>query len=1159
MAENPIKYSDLVQPDSSISDLIAQLEQLNSTYSETLKSLKDDAASLKTGLTGVSGATAQHREKIKESTVEADKLAKAQSDLQKSYMENAKQLASLKAMQQEQNNINKLTAKMNLAVKGSYDELSAKYSLIKIRLNGMSQEQRSATESGRALVAESNAIYQKMKELQAETGKTTLNVGNYEQATVSLKQELKNITAEMARMKLAGEDNSKAYRDMIQRAGDLKDAMTDAKNEIKNAASDTSTLDSVLSTAGAASGGFSVVTGSMELFGASSKSTEEAQKALQSTIAITTGIQAVQNAVQKDSAMMMGVSKIQSYALSKAEAYRRLISIQGTAATVGATVAQRIFNAVAAANPYVLLAMALITVVGALLLFSSGAKSASEKQKELNDLQKNYIELLGIESDRLQQQGKDRVEQLEKELSLAKARNASNSEIGKIEAELMAQKKKNHAQMVGFYGQEIDDLDKNREKLIEYKKELIRLKDAKAMGESKVKVDLELNGNITKAKVDDAIEAIQGKIDNYGSVIEIATQIKTEGNDLDVQAAEQREKQIQQWKDAKKQEIDLTRKAEDVKISLIENGFAQQKAQINANYQRSVADLKWQLANDKNLTAKGRQEINNTIVLLAKKKDQDLRDLSIKMSAEDRAALRNSQDLELAAMKEGYAKRFEQVNLEYTRQIEDIKVRLATERGLTKAQREQLNQDIITLEKAQGQAILSLKADINIEQLNLEKEAIDMRLQATQEGSEEEIRLTLQSLEKQRQIELANNAKLPAELKQNEVDINKKWDAVILKQSMDMHQRRAMMLYDQQASLEQSEFDLLMKSESQKTKYKLEAERERLKKLLELQKSGQIKMTDQEVKTMQNTIAKLDQEITKIDNGKGKDIYDLFGLSLDDDAKEAINTSVDYAMQAVNTFVQAKIDAADKAVDAANKEVDASQKKLDAEVEARSNGYASNVTMAQKELELSKKNQEKALKEKEKWSKAQRAIDTITQTSSLITASAQIWASLSGIPIIGTGLAIAALAVMWGSFAYSKIQAAQATKQSYGEGGLEILQGGSHASGNDIPIGMTPDGKDRRAEGGEAMAIINKKNTRRYAKLLPGLIDSLNKGTFERKYGKAFEIGGMSLSFVNNGSDLRDLENNVKEIREQGERRYYVDGSGKTIMVYKNLRIVYGN
>ena len=1159
MAENPIKYSDLVQPDTSISDLIAQLEQLNSTYSETLKNLKNDASGVKASLSGVSGATAQHREKIKETTIEADRLAKAQADLQKSYMDNAKQLSSLKAMQQEQNNINKLTAKMNLAVKGSYDELSAKYGLIKIRLNAMSQEQRSATESGRALVAESNAIYQKMKELQSETGKTTLNVGNYEQATVSLRQELKNITMEMARMKLAGEDNSKAYRDMMARAGDLKDAMTDAKNEIKNTASDTSNLDSVLSAAGAASGGFAVITGSMELFGASSKDTEEAQKALQSTIAITTGIQAVQNAVQKDSAMMLGVAKIQSYALSKAEAYRRLISIQGTAATVGATIAQRVFNTVAAANPYVLLAMALITVVGALILFSSGTKSASEKQKELNDLQKNYIELLGVESDRLQQQGKDRVEQLEKELSLAKARNAGNAEIGKIEAELMAQKKKNHNQMLGFYGTEVAELDKNREKLIEYKKELIRLKDAKAMGESKVKVDLELNGNITKAKVDDAIDAIQGKIDNYGSVIEIATQIKNEGNDLDVADAERREKQVQQWKDAKKQEVDLTRKAEDVKISLIENAFAQQKAQINANYQRSVADLKWQLANDKNITAKGRQEINNTIVLLSKKKDQDLKDLAIKMSAEDRAMLRTSQDLELAAMEEGYAKRFAQTNMEYNRQIEDIKVRLATERGLTKAQREQLNADILTLERAQGQAITRLKADINIEQLNLEKDAIDMRLQATQEGSEEEIRLTLQSLEKQRQIELANNAKLPAELKQSEADINKKWDAAILKQSMDMHQRRAMMLYDQQAALNQSEFDLLMTSESQKTKYKLEAERDRLKKLLELQKSGQIKMTDQEVKTMQNTIAKLDQEIQKVDNGKGKDIYDLFGLSLDDDAKEAINTSVDYAMQAVNTFVQAKIDAADKAVDAANKEVDASQKKLDAEVEARSNGYASNVTMAQKELELSKKNQEKALKEKEKWSKAQIAIDTITQTSSLITASAQIWASLSGIPIIGTGLAIAALAVMWGSFAYSKIQAAQATKQSYGEGGLEILQGGSHASGNDIPIGTTADGRDRRAEGGEAMAIINKRNTKRYAKILPGLIDSLNKGTFERKYGKAFEIGGMTLSFVNNGSDLKELESNVKEIREQGQRRYYVDGSGKTIMVYKNLRIVYGN
>ena len=103
---------------------------------------------------------------------------------------------------------------------------------------------------------------------------------------------------------------------------------------------------------------------------------------------------------------------------------------------------------------------------------------------------------------------------------------------------------------------------------------------------------------------------------------------------------------------------------------------------------------------------------------------------------------------------------------------------------------------------------------------------------------------------------------------------------------------------------------------------------------------------------------------------------------------------------------------------------------MDAEIEARNNGYANNVVQAQKELELEKAKQQKAIEEKQKAQKAQLAIDTITQASSLITASANIWSSLSGIPVVGVGLAVAALATMWGSFLASKAKAAQVTKES---------------------------------------------------------------------------------------------------------------------------------
>ena len=89
---------------------------------------------------------------------------------------------------------------------------------------------------------------------------------------------------------------------------------------------------------------------------------------------------------------------------------------------------------------------------------------------------------------------------------------------------------------------------------------------------------------------------------------------------------------------------------------------------------------------------------------------------------------------------------------------------------------------------------------------------------------------------------------------------------------------------------------------------------------------------------------------------------------------------------------------------------------------------------------------------------------------------------------------------MWGSFAIAKVKAHQVTKKSqqYGEGGLEILNGGSHASGNDIPIGMTKDGKQRKAEGGEALAIISKSKTRKYKTILPDIVKSLNKGFLKK-------------------------------------------------------------
>lgn len=1153
---NPIKYSDLVSPDDSITKLINQLDQLSDAYMNTLKNIKSEAITVKAALEGVSGATENGRKTIRGASADTDKLTRAAKDLAFAESENAKRLAELKQAQKEANELNKLTTRLNQSAEGSYNRLSAQYSINKIYLNNMTVEEREATEEGRKLVAETKAIYEEMKRLQESTGKTSLNVGNYSDAAKGLTTQIENQTKQLALLRLEGKQGTAEYQQLSKETAILRDAVKDATAEITRMASDTSNLDAVLSFAAGASGGFAAFTGAMELFGSESEEVQEAQKKLQAAIAITTGVQAIQNAVQKQSAIMLGISRLQMAALSKAQVYNRLVTMQGTKATLAATIAQKAFNLIAAANPYVLLALALVTVVGALVLFASNTDKSAKNQQKLNEAQKVWLDYLETEATEMNRVSNERVAQLNRELNIAKARNASLSETRKIEDEILAERTKAHNKSVGFYGQELDDLEANRAKLKQLNDMLVQLNNAKARGDKKVYIDVDLDGKIDKVKVDEAIEAVQGQIDNTGRAVDIAVNLKTEGADLDAERKIQAAQRQQENRNNAKAETDILRKAEDARIALIKNTFDQQRAQRQAANARAIADIQLQLRTETNLTVKARKALNDQIVLLREQLAVDMVDIANQQRAAELSAQRATQDAQIALMAEGAEKQREQLRVEYERQIQDINTRLETERGLTEAQvAELLNQQLL-LQQQYAKSLGELNDQITIDQMQAAADRTQLQLDAAREGSQEEINLRIQLLQQQRAIELAQNRQLAEDVRQSEADINAKYDAEVLKQTTELNRQRALMLFDQTQALEASEFDLIRNSEERKTRFRLAQEKARLQKILELNKAAGVKMTDAEVKTIENTIAKIDQEIEKSKGDeRGNDIYGLFGLNLDDDQKEAISTSVSFAIEQLNSFLDAKVQAADAAVSAADKEVDASQRRLDAELEARANGYANNVAMAQKELDQAKKNQEKALKEQQKAQKAQQAIQTIQQIGNLVTASALIWSQL------GFPFAIPAIAIMWGSFAASKIKAAQLSKsanaggsESYGDGTVEMLAGGSHQSGDDVDLGTKPDGTRRRAEGGEFFAVINKRNSRRFRRIIPDVINSLNRGTFAQKYLNAYNTDGINVTVQqNNAPDLRDLKDDVREIKEQNRRRRYVDGNGNVIEVYKNL------
>ena len=139
--------------------------------------------------------------------------------------------------------------------------------------------------------------------------------------------------------------------------------------------------------------------------------------------------------------------------------------------------------------------------------------------------------------------------------------------------------------------------------------------------------------------------------------------------------------------------------------------------------------------------------------------------------------------------------------------------------------------------------------------------------------------------------------------------------------------------------------------------------------------------------------------------------------------------------------------------------------------------------------------------------------------------------------MLGMAAAVAAIATMWGSFAAAKLKAAQVTRsEQYGEGTVELLEGGSHASGHDIDLGTKKDGTRRRAEGGEFFAVINKKNSRKFRDVIPDVINSFNDGTFAERYRKAnASLAGAAVGMVVEGTDVSGLERDVAAIRRQGD------------------------
>ncbi|MGI4735046.1 MAG: tape measure protein [Janthinobacterium lividum] len=202
-------------------------------------------------------------------------------------------------------------------------------------------------------------------------------------------------------------------------------------------------------------------------------------------------------------------------------------------------------------------------------------------------------------------------------------------------------------------------------------------------------------------------------------------------------------------------------------------------------------------------------------------------------------------------------------------------------------------------------------------------------------------------------------------------------------------------------------------------------------------------------------VVKLKNDITDMGNTlnglKKKDnefnIYKfIFGNNYTDGRAKAAQEVIDTVVNTLGQTLEAEQQAAAQRVQIANQNIQTLSQQLAAEVELHQAGSASNIKGLQDQIAEEKTARREALEEQRTAAKEKVLLDTATQISSLITASAEIFAAFAPIPIFGIPLAIGAIAIMTGAFAAAKISA----YQQAGNIGAGYFKGGYTGGNGDI-------------------------------------------------------------------------------------------------------------
>lgn len=116
--------------------------------------------------------------------------------------------------------------------------------------------------------------------------------------------------------------------------------------------------------------------------------------------------------------------------------------------------------------------------------------------------------------------------------------------------------------------------------------------------------------------------------------------------------------------------------------------------------------------------------------------------------------IRKAEDEMLKLVKDSREKQSIEIERQFSRQIEDLRVRLIEEQDLTTKARGAINNQIIALEQQKNDALQQLSEEQLMKEVENRQKLISLQLESVKAGSEQEYQLKIQQLVVQRDVEL---------------------------------------------------------------------------------------------------------------------------------------------------------------------------------------------------------------------------------------------------------------------------------------------------------------------------------------------------------------------------------------------------------------------